>query len=156
MRACGGERPGQDRARKFPFDHGVLTHDGPWYHAGRGHDPAPSLAGMETATSVPTLWPWWMRSAGLLAGSNSRVRTRCPECGALMRVDLADIVARYGGDCSLIDRRENCRLVECTGQAFYLAQWSYGQAWRILLTDREQLDDIATLPTARTAAAFDR
>jgi hypothetical protein len=44
--------------------------------------------------------------------------------------------------------------VECTGRAFYMAQWSYGQAWRVMLTDRQQLDEVAMLPPARTAAAF--
>ena len=109
---------------------------------------------MQTMASIITLWPWWMRSTGLLASTNSRVRTRCPQCGALMRVDLADILARHGPDWSLIDRREDCRLVECTGRAFYMAQWSYGQAWRVMLTDRQQLDEVAMLPPARTAAAF--
>ena len=109
---------------------------------------------MQTVAPIITLWPWWMRSTGLLARTNSRVRTRCPGCGALMRVDLADILARHGPDGSLIDRREDCRLVECTGRAFYMAQWSYGQAWRIMLSDRSQLAEIAMLPPARTAAAL--
>jgi len=47
-----------------------------------------------------------------------QVRTQCRRCGALMRADLDELVARYGGSASLVDRQERCRMVACDGAAF--------------------------------------
>src|SRR3546814_18045810 len=61
------------------------------------------------------------------------VRTQCRRCGALMRADLDELVARYGGSASLIDRQERCRMVAWDGATFYLAAQRYGGPWRVLL-----------------------
>src|SRR3546814_12995753 len=76
-----------------------------------------------------------MRTAGALLRSNSLVRSHCRVCGALLRIDLASLVARHGADWNLIDRRERCAMVGCAGSSVYLASWTYGRAWRVLSSD---------------------
>ncbi len=41
------------------------------------------------------------------------VRSRCCQCGTLMRVEMEDVVARHGDSYSLVDKLERCRMVEC-------------------------------------------
>ena len=90
---------------------------------------------MTTHDQILTHWPAWMRTVGALLRSNSLVRTRCSECGTLLRADLAALVARHSSDWSLIDRRERCAVVGCAGSSVFLASWTYGRAWRELSSD---------------------
>src|SRR3546814_18151187 len=69
---------------------------------------------MTTPDRTLTHWPDWMRTAGALLRSNSLVRSHCRVCGALLRIDLASLVARHGADWNLIDRRERCTM--CDGR----------------------------------------
>src|SRR3546814_11314495 len=75
---------------------------------------------MTTPDRTLTHWPDWMRTAGALLRSNSLVRSHCRVCGALLRIDLASLVARHGADWNLIDRRERCAIVGCAGTSVYL------------------------------------
>src|SRR3546814_18418445 len=79
------------------------------------------------------------------------VRTQCRRCGALMRADLDELVARYGGSASLIDRPERCRMVACDGATFYLAAQRYGGPWRVLLADAALLAGLTICPPAHLA-----
>lgn len=106
---------------------------------------------MEAPVNVISLWPRWMESAGSMLHMNAQVRTRCTVCGALMRADLHDIVARHGPGYSLIDKLERCRMVECHGSTFYLASRTYGREWRTLLRDPELVAAFEDLPPVRTA-----
>ncbi|MBB4049338.1 MULTISPECIES: hypothetical protein [Sphingomonadales] len=81
------------------------------------------------------LWPVALRSIGAMQRHKVLVRSQCRRCGALMRVDLDDMVARHGSSGSLIDVQERCRMVACDGAAFYLASPGYGGPWRTLLGD---------------------
>src|SRR3546814_9693410 len=67
----------------------------------------------------------WTSSVGGMQRLQILVRTQCRRCGALMRADLDELVARYGGSASLIDRQERCRMVACDGATFYLAAQRY-------------------------------
>lgn len=80
-----------------------------------------------------------------------QVRTQCRRCGALMRADLDELVARYGGNASLIDRQERCRMVACDGATFYLAARRYGGPWRILIDDAALCDGLSLCPPAHLA-----
>ncbi len=82
---------------------------------------------------------------------NALVRTRCTQCGTLLRVELEDIVARFGPEHSLVDRLDRCRMVGCVGTTFYLVSRSYGRAWTRLLRDPALIACFETLPPARTA-----
>jgi len=87
---------------------------------------------MTPVASITTHWPAWMTSVGALSRSNSLVRSRCHTCGALLRIDIGQLVARHGADWTLIDRSERCAVVGCSGSSVYLASWSYGRPWRVL------------------------
>ncbi len=80
-----------------------------------------------------------------------QVRTQCRRCGALMRADLDELVARYGGNASLIDRQERCRMVACDGATFYLAARRYGGPWHILVGDAALRDGLSLCPPAHLA-----
>lgn len=79
------------------------------------------------------------------------VRSQCRRCGALMRVELADLVARHGEGWSLIDAQERCRMVACDGAAFYLAAATYGAPWRVLLEDERLRATLVDAPPPITA-----
>lgn len=104
--------------------------------------------------ALHTLWPLAMRSVGAMARRNMLVRSQCRQCGALMRVDLADLVARHGEGWSLIDAQERCRMVACNGAAFYLASRTYGAPWRQLIENVQLLDGIADGPAPMTAETY--
>lgn len=106
---------------------------------------------MDTAADIIALWPRWMESAGEMRRMQALVRTRCAQCGTLLRVDLDDIVARHGAGYSLVDGLERCRMVGCAGTSFYLASRTYGGAWTTLLRDPGLIASFATLPPPRTA-----
>src|SRR3546814_4516789 len=90
---------------------------------------------MTDTARIIALWPRWTSSVGGMQRLQILVRTQCRRCGALMRADLDELVARYGGSASLIDRQERCRMVACDGATFYLAAQRYGGPWRVLLDD---------------------
>ncbi|WP_235904115.1 hypothetical protein [Sphingomonas carotinifaciens] len=92
-----------------------------------------------------------MDSAGEMHRMQALVRSRCATCGTLLRVDVADLVARHGPGYSLIDKLERCRMVGCSGSTFYLASRTYGGAWTLLLRDPALIASFETLPPARTA-----
>lgn len=106
---------------------------------------------MEIRADIIALWPRWMDSAAEMLRMNALVRSRCAKCGTLLRVELADIVARHGGGFSLVDRLERCRMVGCAGSTFYLASRTYGRAWTMLLRDPTLIARFEALPPARTA-----
>jgi hypothetical protein len=106
---------------------------------------------MEIAANVVALWPRWMESAGAMWRMNALVRTRCSQCGTLMRVDLEEIVARHGPGHGLIDRLERCRMVECIGATVYLTARTYGGQWTTLLRDPALLAAFETMAPVRTA-----
>ena len=106
---------------------------------------------METDADIIALWPRWMDSAGAMLGMNALVRCRCAKCGTLLRVELADIVARHGPGYSLIDKLERCRMVGCAGTTVFLASRTYGREWTILLRDPALVASFETLAPARTA-----
>lgn len=80
-----------------------------------------------------------------------QVRTQCRRCGALMRADPDELFARYGGNASLIDRQERCRMVACDGATFYLAARRYGGPWRILVDDAALREGLSLCPPAHLA-----
>src|SRR3546814_16417878 len=90
---------------------------------------------MTDTARIIALWPRWTSSVGAMQRLQIQVRTQCRRCGALMRADVDELVARYGGNASLIDRQERCRMVACDGATFYLAARRYGCPWRILIDD---------------------
>ncbi len=106
---------------------------------------------MQAAADIVTLWPRWMENAGEMLRMNALVRTRCSGCGALMRADLNDIVARHGPGHSLVDKLERCRMVECVSSTFYLASRTYGGQWTMLLRDPMLIAAFEALPPVRTA-----
>jgi len=99
------------------------------------------------------LWPTWTRTVGAMNARNILVRSQCRRCGALMRVDLADMVARHGAGWSLIDVQERCRMVACEGAAFYLAARTYGAPWRMLVESAEVREGMKKGPAPVTAQA---
>lgn len=105
-----------------------------------------------TTGSPVTLTPRWMQSVGALFRTNALVRSRCQDCGALMRVDLAEMVATYGAMTNLFDRFDRCRMVACSGSVFYMASRSFGREWTTLLRDAKLATDFADLPPVQTAA----
>lgn len=102
-------------------------------------------------TALHMLWPTWMATVGAMARRQILVRSQCRRCGALMRVDPAELAARHGAGWSLIDAQERCRMVACDGAAYYLAARTYGAPWRILLASAELQDGIAESPAPVTA-----
>src|SRR3546814_6849542 len=70
---------------------------------------------MTDTARIIALWPRWTSSVGAMQRLQIQVRTQCRRCGALMRADVDELVARYGGNASLIDRQERCRMVACDG-----------------------------------------
>jgi hypothetical protein len=81
---------------------------------------------MKTSGNIVALWPRWMENAGMMLRMKALVRSRCCQCGTLMRVEMEDVVARHGANYSLVDKLERCRMVECYGSTFYLASRTYG------------------------------
>lgn len=100
------------------------------------------------------LWPIWTRTVGAMSKRNILVRSQCRRCGALMRVDPADLVARYGAGHSLIDTQERCRMVACDGAAYYLAARTYGAPWRVLLDDPVLKEGLEGRPPAVTGRSL--
>jgi len=100
------------------------------------------------------LWPTWTRTVGAMRKRNILVRSHCRRCGALMRVDPADLVARYGAGHSLIDSQERCRMVACDGAAYYLAARTYGAPWRVLLDDPVLKEGLEGRPAAVSARSL--
>jgi hypothetical protein len=113
--------------------------------------PSAIVIAMETVQEPITLWPRWMTCAGAMLAINALARSRCMTCGTLLRVDLADVVARHGPGHRLIDRLERCSVVGCTGSIFYLASRSYGRPWTTLVRDPELAEAVATAAPPRTA-----
>lgn len=106
---------------------------------------------METGADIIALWPRWMESVGEMRRMQALVRSRCAACGTLLRVELADVVARHGLGASLVDRLERCRMVGCSGSTFFLASRTYGREWTVLLRDPALVASFEALPRARTA-----
>lgn len=106
---------------------------------------------MKDTARIIALWPRWTSSVGAMQRVQIQVRTQCRRCGALMRADLDELVARYGGNASLIDRQERCRMVACDGATFYLAARRYGGPWRILVDDAALRDGLSLCPPAHLA-----
>jgi hypothetical protein len=106
---------------------------------------------MTDTARIIALMPGWTSSVGVMRRLQIQVRTQCRRCGALMRADLDELVIRYGGDASLIDRQERCRMVACDGATFYLAARRYGGPWRILLDDAALRDGLNICPPAHLA-----
>jgi len=106
---------------------------------------------METGADIIALWPRWLDNAGTMLRMNALVRSRCAQCGTLLRVELEDVVARRGPGYSLVDKLDRCRMVGCSGSAFYLASRTYGREWTTLLRDPALIASFETLPPARTA-----
>ncbi|WP_323810659.1 hypothetical protein [Sphingobium baderi] len=106
---------------------------------------------MTDTARIIALWPRWTSSVGAMQQLQIQVRTQCRRCGALMRADLDELVARYGGSASLIDRQERCRMVACDGATFYLAARRYDGPWRILLDDAALRDGLNLCPPAHLA-----
>jgi hypothetical protein len=92
-----------------------------------------------------------LTTVGAMRKRNIHVRSQCRRCGALMRVDLDDLVARHGAGWSLIDKQERCRMVACDGAAFYLAARAYGAPWRLLINNPALQEGIAQGPAPVTA-----
>lgn len=104
-----------------------------------------------TATLL-TLWPNWLTTIGVIHRRHVQMRSQCRRCGALMRLDPADLLSRHGPAWSPIDHQERCRMVGCDGAAFYLAARRLGTDWRVLLADpvlREGLDALPEPVIAR-------
>ncbi len=80
-------------------------------------------------TGIVQALPEWAQSVGLLARSNSLVRSRCGTCGTEMRVDPAMLAAFHGPGFSLAGHRARCSMVGCAGVVSYRVSWSYGRAW---------------------------
>ncbi|TXC67951.1 hypothetical protein FSB78_18345 [Sphingomonas ginsenosidivorax] len=106
---------------------------------------------MENGADIIALWPHWMDSAGAMLRLNALVRSRCVKCGTLLRVELADVVARHGAGHSLVDRLERCRMVGCLGSTIYLASRTYGGHWTTLLRNPVLIESLAALPPSQTA-----
>lgn len=106
---------------------------------------------METGADIVALWPRWMESAGTMLRMNAQVRSRCCKCGALLRVELEDVVARHGPGYSLVDKLERCRMVGCVGSTFYVTSRTYGRDWTTLLRNPALIATFETLPPTRTA-----
>src|SRR3546814_12897423 len=79
------------------------------------------------------------------------VRTQCRRFGARRRVDMDELVARYGGSASLIERQERCRMVACDGATFYRAAQRYGGPWRVLRDDAALREGLTICPPAHLA-----
>lgn len=92
-----------------------------------------------------------MDSAGDMRRMQALVRSRCANCGTLLRSELDDVVARHRPEHSLVDALECCRMVGCAGTAFYLATRTYDGEWTVLLRDPALLEDFRTLAPIRTA-----
>ena len=106
---------------------------------------------MTDTARIIALWPRWTSSVGEMRRLQIQVRTQCRRCGALMRTDLDELLARYGGSASLIDRQERCRMVACDGATFYLAARRYGGPWQILLDAGALRDGLSLCPPAHLA-----
>lgn len=106
---------------------------------------------METSADIVALWPRWMENVGTMLRMKALVRSRCCQCGTLMRVEMEDVVARHGASYSLVDKLERCRMVECYGSTFYLASRTYGGQWTTLLREHRLLEAFEELPPVRTA-----
>jgi hypothetical protein len=75
--------------------------------AGRASEGFAILPIMTDTARIIALWPRWTSSVGAMQRLQIQVRTQCRRCGALMRADVDELVARYGGNASLIDRRSD-------------------------------------------------
>src|SRR3546814_12596173 len=65
--------------------------------AGRASEDFAILPIMTDTARIIALWPRWTSSVGGMQRLQILVRTQCRRCGALMRADLDELVARYGG-----------------------------------------------------------
>lgn len=99
---------------------------------------------------ILTIAPRWMSTIGSMFAMNALARSRCQSCGALMRVDLGEMVAVHGGATTLFDRFDRCRMVACAGSAFYLVSRAIGREWTVMLRHAEPSTEIADLPMIQT------
>jgi hypothetical protein len=83
--------------------------------------------------ALNTLWPSWTANIGAMQRIGAHIRSQCCNCGTQLRVDVDDLVARYGPAASLIDVLDRCAVVGCSGSIFYLAARTYDRPWLTLL-----------------------
>src|SRR3546814_20090667 len=86
--------------------------------AGRASEDFAILPIMTDTARIIALWPRWTSSVGGMQRLQILVRTQCRRCGALMRADLDELVARSGGVA--LDRKsggvgKGWQDVECSG-----------------------------------------
>lgn len=91
-----------------------------------------------------------MDTIGSLFAMNALARSRCQSCGALMRVDLEEMVALRGGATTLFDRFDRCRMVACGGTVFYMVSRAIGRDWTVMLRKADRRNRIEELPTIQT------
>lgn len=53
-------------------------------------------------------WMAWQATLGGMADHQTRVRQRCPKCETWEPVDVADWLAYYGPDFTLVDYHPEC------------------------------------------------
>jgi hypothetical protein len=111
---------------------------------------ANSVQPMTHPEQIHTIAPRWMNTIGSMFAMNALARTRFQSCGALMRVDLGEMVAAKGGATTLFDRFERCRMVACGGSAFYLVSRAIGREWTVMLRHAAPSAEMADLPTIQT------
>lgn len=98
---------------------------------------------------IDRLFPHWSTSWNRLARSNALVRSQCRACGLQLRVDPAIQALRFGASASPVDQLDQCQVVGCHGQLFFMVARSYGRQWLTMLSR----DDLrATLERAAPAA----
>lgn len=89
-----------------------------------------------------------------MLGIGALVRTRCCRCGIELRIELADLVSRYGPGGTLIDRLERCRVVGCIGSTYYLAARTHDRPWTVLVRDPDLIEGVVAItPSLSTARA---
>lgn len=89
-----------------------------------------------------------MDNVGALLGIQAQIRSICCQCGSELRVDLAELVAKYGPAGTLVDRLERCRVVGCAGSTYYRAARTTGRPWTTLVRDPHLLETVVAITPA--------
>lgn len=91
---------------------------------------------------VEHIFPRWAQTVGALHSSQSRVRSRCRDCGIEQVVETPVLLALYGPRASLIDRVGRCTVVGCQGATYFTAYKTYGRMQIRLVQDPRLIEAI--------------
>jgi hypothetical protein len=104
---------------------------------------------------IDRIFPRWAASWSKLARSNALVRSQCRDCGIQLRGDARVQAYKFGSTASPVDQLDQCNVVGCHGQTFFLVARSYSRQWLTMLSRDDLRDTLLNAAPAANAVSLD-